>query len=192
MTTKQRIDFDLYKKEEVAPLGGGVISGGVAHAMSDNRSLKSVMDLFAPGCLVWWVSDGDWSMHELLMALIEKTGPAHVSISSYAMGETPARILAQLKQQRAILSLSCVLDDRIDVRSAGSLQLIKSICDEINLLKTHAKVTLLMNEHWQVTVVGSANYTENKRFETGIITTDQSAYEFNNTWIRKALKDGNK
>ena len=104
-----------------------MISGGVRHAMSDNPSLDSVMKLFEKGCHIYWVSDGDWSMHELLMALIAITGPVHVSISSYAMGETPARVLAQLKQQDAILSLRCVLDDRIDVRSAGSLQLIKSV-----------------------------------------------------------------
>ena len=191
MITKKRIDFSLYKKEAPAQLGGGVIGGGVKHAMSDNPSLSSVMKLFKKDCLIFWVSDGDWSMHELLMALIAVTGPVHVNISSYAMGETPARVLAQLKQQGAILSLRCVLDDRIDVRSAGSLQLIKSVSDEINLLKTHAKVTLLMNDEWQVSVIGSANYTENKRFETGIITTDQHAYAFNNRWITKALKHGN-
>jgi hypothetical protein len=125
----------------------------------------------------------------MLLGLLNITGPAEVMISSYAMGETPARLLAQLKDEGVITKLFCVLDDRVDVRSAKSLQLIQSISDSYALVDTHAKVTLIYNEQWRIAVVGSANYTENKRFETGVITCDHNAYELHERWMLKALHD---
>src|SRR4051812_21921126 len=100
-------------------------------------------------------------MHELLLEILNITGPAVVHISSYAMGETPARILSQLKNTGMIQKLFCVLDSRIDVRTAGSFQLIKAISDKCALVETHAKVTVIRNETWCLAVIGSANYTEN-------------------------------
>jgi hypothetical protein len=189
MNTRKRIDFDRYKKEEPQSASGGVISEALSSVMCDSRQLASVIDKVKEKHTVYWVSEGEWSMHQLLMALLELTGQADVMISSYALGETPARVLSILKDEGVIRKLSIVLDDRVDVRTPGSLQLIKSIADEFNLVRTHAKVTLIYTEDWQVTVIGSANYTENKRYECGVITSDMNAYILNNNWIIKALRD---
>jgi hypothetical protein len=158
--------------------------------VSDSLELKSVLNLITMDATVYWVSDGNWSMHQLLLGILTMTGPAHVAISSYAMSETPARVLSQLKDLGNIITLRCVLDNRVDVRSAGSLQLIKTISDDFSLVDTHAKVTLVKNDEWQISVVGSANYTENKRYEAGIVTTAANAYQMNDRWITKALRDG--
>jgi hypothetical protein len=187
---RRRIDLAKYDEAPVQTMGGGKITGPLQEVLSNSLELKSVLELIAMDTTVTWMSDGNWSMHQLLMGILNMTGPAHVSISSYAMGETPARILSQLKDKGFILSLRCVLDNRVDVRSAGSLQLIKSIADEYALIDTHAKVTLIKNEQWQLKVMGSANYTENKRVEEGIVTTCSHSYEMSDRWITKALKDG--
>lgn len=186
----RRIDFERYVPPKEEAVSGGVISGDLRSVMCHSLELKEVLSLVAPETTVFWVSNGNWSMHQLLMALLDRTGPADVMISSYAMSETPARILSQLKEKRIITTLRCVLDNRVDVRSAGSLQVMKSICDELSLIDTHAKVTLIKNDYWMVAVVGSANYTENKRYEQGVVTTCTNAYQLSERWILKALKDG--
>jgi len=191
MNTRKRIDFDRYAvKSPAAPVGGGLICDGMSEFMSDSFALAEVIGLVKKEATVYWVSNGDWSMHEMLMALLDITGPAHVSISSYAMSESPARILALLKEKGSILSLSCVLDNRIDVRTAGSFQLMKGISDRLILVDTHAKVTVITNELWSISVIGSANYTENKRYESGIITTNPFAVAMQLKWIDKAINDG--
>jgi hypothetical protein len=188
--TKRRIDFALFEKEKKEKVSGGLLHASLKQAMSKDETLKSVINLIEPLANIFWVSNGDWSMHELLLELLNITGPATVHISSYAMGETPARILAQLKNTGMIRKLHCVLDSRIDVRTAGSFQLIKSVSDECILVETHAKVTVIKNDLWHIAVVGSANYTENKRYEAGIISTHQDVVEMQLKWITKALKDG--
>lgn len=187
----KRIDFDMFAVKKEQPVGGGMISGAMKESMSENMQLKSLIKLIEPNATAYWVSNGDWSMHELLLEILNITGAAEVWLSSYAMSETPARILSQLKTAGMIKKLFCVLDNRIDVRTAGSFQLMKSISDRLVLVDTHAKVTVVQNDQWSVAVIGSANYTENKRYEAGILTLHKPAVEMQLRWINKALNDGN-
>jgi hypothetical protein len=187
---RKRIDLTRYEKAPEENVSGGMITGPLQELVSDSLELKSVLNLLTMDATVYWVSDGNWSMHQLLIGILNMVGAAHVTISSYAMSETPARILSQLKDLGKIITLRCVLDNRVDVRSAGSLQLIKSISNDFSLVDTHAKVTLIKNDDWSISVVGSANYTENKRYEAGIVTTSTNAYDMNDRWITKALRDG--
>jgi hypothetical protein len=187
---RRRIDFNRYEKPKEETVGGGNITGSLREAMCSSMELKDVLALVAQQITVMWVSDGRWSMHQLLMSLLDISGPADVHISSYALSETPARYLVQLKNTGIIRTLNCVLDNRVDTRTASTLQIIKTISDDFALVDTHAKVTVITNEEWNIAVVGSANYTENKRYEAGSITSTKEAADFQLTWIKKALKDG--
>ena len=186
----KRIDFNLFVKQKEVSVSGGLMADALHELMPVSNELSEVIKLIAPGATIFWVSNGDWSMHELLLEILNITGPAVVHLSSYAMSETPARILAQLKSAGMMTKLFCVLDNRIDVRTAGSFQLMKSIADKLVLVDTHAKVTSVVNDKWKIAVVGSANYTENKRYESGVITLCSDAVEMQINWMQKALKDG--
>ena len=187
--TSRRIDFDISKKEEPLQEPAGLLLPAVKALMSNNMKLKSVLDNVEQDAVIMWVSNGDWSMHELLVGLMNITGPAVVTFSSYAICEDAARVFAQLKEARMIKELYCLLDNRVDVRSANSLQLMKNICDHYALINTHAKVTLIENSEWRIAVVGSANYTTNKRYESGIVTTSNDAVLFQKKWITEALNN---
>lgn len=187
---KRRIDFDRYKKEEASPAVNGIVPEDLRRLYCDAKELRSVVSMVDKNNLVFWKSEGDWSMHQMLLALLEITGPATIYISSYAMGETPARVLAQLFEKQ-IASFNIVLDNRVEVRTAGSLQLISSIACSYALVDTHAKVTIIKNDDWNLCVIGSANYTENKRFEAGIICNDINVAQLHIDWIKKAIRDAN-
>jgi hypothetical protein len=137
---------------------------------------------------VQFMSNGEWNMHELLISLLNLSGNAKVYISSYAMNETAVRSLAMMKDKGLIKFLYCIIDSRSDVRSAGSLQLLLSISDFICLAPCHAKVTAIDGDQEQLTILGSANYTENNRYETGIILKGSASVEFHKQWIIKAFK----
>ncbi len=162
---------------------------GALHAITSTMKLREVTEKVDHGKTVHWVSRGDWSMHQLLYKLLEKTGPADVYISSYAFSEKPARALADMKHNGIIQKLFCVIDSRIDVRSASALAMIKNMADYHKLTTTHAKVTLIKNKNWLLTVVGSANYTTNKRYETGFICSDAEVFNLHQTWILDELRN---
>lgn len=134
-------------------------------------------------------SDGAWSMHQLLVALLELSGPCKLYISSFAMSETAVRTLHSLKDAGLVKKLHCVIDNRVETRSAGSLQLLRGISDRLALRACHAKITILEGEHCQMLVSGSANYTENKRMEVGYIERGDAASNFHKQWILKILQE---
>ena len=190
------IDFNRFN-EKTKDEQGKVIALDGLHYTCKTKKLDEVMHKLMDHDFVHWVSDGDWSMHELLLACLEAAGasastPAVVYISSYAFSELPARIIADLKRNGTIGKLYCLIDSRIDVRSAGALQLLKATADECKLVSTHAKVSVVSTVHGQITIVGSANYTTNERFEAGYVSDLVELAEFNKKWIVDALKDVDK
>src|SRR5947208_1724223 len=118
MNTRKRIAFNRYEKPKEESVGGGVITGDLAEAMCTSMELKEVVEHVRQRSTVYWVSDGNWSMHQLLMAMLEIAGPSTVFISTYALSETPARYLVQLKESGVIKELFCVIDNRVDTRTA--------------------------------------------------------------------------
>ena len=67
-----------------------------------------------------------------------------------------------------------------------------SMSDRLVLDEVHAKVTVVYNEKFKIAVVGSANYTENNRYEAGVITTNPAVVDAQLLWMNKALANGNK
>lgn len=158
-----------------------------SYAFPINTHLSSVLEKVSEDKVVHWVSGGDWSMIDLFMGLMQKAVEAEVFISSYAFSEKPARIICDLVHDGVITALHCLIDSRVDTRSASALTLIQNAAKKCTLIDTHAKVTLIDNGVECFTVVGSANYTTNKRFEAGIISMDKDTFNFHKQWMTNAM-----
>lgn len=180
-------EVNKYKIPEQLPAGpSGSIDQGDIIAPSGEK-LSELINLVDHGRTLTWMSAGDWSMHHMLEALLNKTGPADVWISTYAFSERPARLVSVLKNAGTIKNLFCLIDSRVDVRAPSALAMMRNNCDRLKLCATHAKVTVIKNDHWFLVVVGSANYTTNKRIEAGFISTDSAIVSFHQKWIINEL-----
>ena len=163
---------------------------GLARANSGagRQSLQQLMESVATSGSSLWRSYDEWSMHELTMAMLAAAGPAEVIICSYALNEDAVRALAMAREAGAIRSLRCLIDNRVDVRAPGSLQLLYSIADFVCLAPCHAKVTLVAGEQHPYSCMGSANHTTNRRYETGLLSRYPEDYDFHFEWITKAFE----
>ncbi len=56
------------------------------------------------------------------------------------------------------------------------------------MVNTHAEVTVIENDQFIFCVVGSANYTTNKRYEAGVIIADDVVSLFHKKWICDELR----
>jgi hypothetical protein len=176
------LDFEKFDKKADESKGTVIDLPGL-HYVCKTKKLDEVICRLPYRELIHWVTVGHWSMHELLLACLQFSGPAEVYISSYAFSEQPARLLADLKNNGTITKLHCLIDSRIDVRSAGALQLLKVTADTLKLVMTHAKVTVIENEKHSIAIVGSANYTTNERYEAGFVSMIPELTEFHKAWI---------
>lgn len=180
--------FEIPKEEPVREVNASdALDRSLNQHVAASNKVHEVLAMVQPGSCVHWVSAGEWSVHDLLLGLLQMSGPAEVYLSSYAFSEYPARLIADLRHKNIIKKLYCLIDSRIDKRSASALTLVQSCADACKLINTHAKVTVIENGEHVYSIVGSANYTTNKRYEAGMIIADAAVSQFYKKWISDEL-----
>jgi len=137
-----------------------------------------------------FVTRAQWSNHELLEYILSFTGPAEVYLTTWSISENPVRVIVGLLEKKLITELHCVFDYRIRTQNANAFQLAENNFVHIKLVKCHAKIMVVVNEEWSVTVIGSANFNNNPRIESGVIFTDRKSAVFNRDWILGVMQEG--
>ncbi len=154
------------------------------------KDIDSLISLVTQRCLIHYCSNGMFSAHEILFSLLQLTGPAKVYLTTWTMTETPARLLAEGLDSKKILELYCVLDVRME-KNPNVYQLIRFNSTKIRLSHCHAKVIIIENNDWNISIISSQNMTENPRIEAGVISTNHSIMKFHRDWILKVIETGN-
>jgi hypothetical protein len=182
---------DLAKKKPDGPKSGSIPFAGsnLLTIGKANEKLHQVFGKVIDGQSVHYASLGDWSTHDLLFFLLEQTGPARVYFTTWAISEYAIRQLYQFIEHGLILELKGIFDYRNGIRKPAELQFLQKITTDIKAAKCHAKVTVIENDHWGISVVGSANYTRNPRIEAGVLCCDKTVAAFHRDWILKELSN---
>ena len=154
-----------------------------------SKDLVKLLIRFTDGQSVHYASLGDWSTHDLLFFLLEQTGSAKVYFTTWAISEYAIRQLYQFIEHGLILELKGIFDYRNGIRKPAELQFLQKITTDIKAAKCHAKVTVIENDNWGISVVGSANYTRNPRIEAGVLCCDKTVAAFHRDWILKELSN---
>ena len=120
-----------------------------------------------PGGRVCGMTCGQFSMIDLLRATLEKTGPAHLSLSTWTAGIRDAQGAAFLLEQGSFLSCRLLVDRSFATRQPRYCAAVQRLFGDaaIRCTRTHAKVALLENDGWSVAIRSSMNLNRNPRFE---------------------------
>jgi hypothetical protein len=182
---------ELAKKKPDRPKSGSVSFTGsnLLTIGKANEKLHQVFGQVIDGQSIHYVSLGDWSTHDLLFFLLAQTGPAKVYFTTWAISEYAIRQLYQFIEHGLILELKGIFDYRNGIRKPAELQFLQKITTDIKAAKCHAKVTVIENDHWGISVVGSANYTRNPRIEAGVLCCDKTVAAFHRDWILNELSN---
>ena len=159
-----------------------------AHRMGNSLGeLEKCIAELVPDQAQQFATAGRWSLHQLLEYLLRRIGPCRLWMTTWTITEEPMRVLLSLIRKGLILELNAVLDYRIERRKPEAFQLANSIMTNIRLTKCHAKVVVLKNDTWNVTILTSANFSKNPRIEVGTIFTDAGSAEFHSAWIDQLI-----
>jgi len=120
---------------------------------------------------------GNFNLVRLISYLIKQTGPAHVFMTSYSFSQKSIEQLQHKISKGEILSFKVILDNRVRVMSPKPFQMIASSFD-YRCISVHAKVALIWNDQWKITIVTSQNATDNPKLERGTIFTDPEVFNF--------------
>lgn len=109
------------------------------------------------------------SFHSVIEKILQCTGPAELSLASYAVSESALRVLHRLKSEGQITKLSFLFDRSVRNNKLDLLAFAAQFADEIFLDSSHIKLALINNDQHNVVVITTANITENERWEYYLI-----------------------
>lgn len=130
---------------------------------------------------------GQWSIHELMTYLLSVIGPADIWKSTWAISEDVVQSIMYLQEKKVIRSMRCIFDYKVVEQKSKAFHLAKSNFTQVTLAHCHAKVMVLKNDKWTISVFGSANDTRNPRIERECICTVPEIAEQDITWMEAVM-----
>jgi hypothetical protein len=159
--------------------------------IEDQRRAQSAAEAIAQlehdGCDLVGLTRGQFSLTDMLTAVLDKTGPAALSISTWTATSASVQSMLELLQTGQITRCRWLVDTTF-VRRVPALvaQIRKEFGDDaIRVTRTHAKIATVTNEKWKVAIRSSMNLNQNPRLESFEIGHDPQLCE----WLEGVLSD---
>ena len=134
--------------------------------------------LLQPHLIKPFFHKGEWSLHQIIPALIQVFGPCEVRIATFNISEESIRPLFFLVDSGEITKLHLLLDTTVRRHKLDLLLFAANITPSIAIDNCHAKVLLVNNDKYQFGVVGSANLNTNHRWESGFWFTESTFFDY--------------
>lgn len=146
------------------------LSGNARQAIGD----------ITPGCEIFGFTKGQFSMMDLIIAILEQTGPATVDLSTWTAANADIRHCYQMLESGKVTASRWVVDVPFPNRQREYFAaLVERFGPEsIRLTRTHAKFVLIRNDRWNICVRSSMNLNKNPRFENFEISDDPDMAAF--------------
>jgi hypothetical protein len=118
---------------------------------------------------------GRYAMHDVINYLLRQVGPCSVSACTWAITEKAVQTILNRIHDNLITDFRLWIDPRVKVRNPTPLEMCLANFPVV-ISPVHAKVALLENENWKISVSGSLNFTTNPQPERGVIQTYESVF----------------
>jgi len=153
------------------------------------RSLTEAIGKIEKETTIHFYSYGNYNLVRLLMYILKQTGPAHMFMTSYSFSQKSIEQIQKRLEKKEILSFRVIIDNRVKSMSPKPFQMLSTSFD-YRCISIHAKVALVWNDDWKITVVTSQNATDNPKIERGVIFTDSKLFDFDYQILEDAFQRG--
>ena len=111
---------------------------------------------------------GQFSLTELVEAVLAKTGPTELSVSTWTAASASVEAMLRLLQTGQITGCRWLVDVTFTRRVPALAAEIRRQFgnDAIRVTRTHAKFVTVVNQEWQVAIRSSMNLNQNPRMES--------------------------
>jgi hypothetical protein len=143
------------------------------------------------GVRIFGFTKGQFSLLDLIWAVLNQTGPAHVVVSTWTTGIRDAENSEMLLKSKQILTFQLVTDRSFPTRQPQYCQRLIEIfgSDSIRCTRTHAKFALIRNESWNIAIRSSMNLNKNARFEQFDLDDDREMCDFIQVHVQELIEN---
>ena len=163
--------------------------GKTAFIADKDMNLSKAIGQLIMGKDTHYYSWGNFNLVRLIIYLVRQTGPVHCLMTSYSFSQTSIEQLQNRIEKKDLLSFRVIIDNRVKTMSPKPFQMLMQSFD-YRCTSVHAKVALLWNDTWKLSIVTSQNATDNPKLERGTIFTDHSVFDFDLKVLEDEFKRG--
>ena len=167
----------------------GQASDGVRRRLTRGREVRRTLATAAvggavgpilPGCEIFGVTKGKWSLVDLIVYSLEGTGPADVVVSTWTAAAADIDFAFGLLTDGRIRRLRFVVDFSFPSRQPAYCAALRERFGDgaICVTKNHCKFVLIRNETWNLVIRSSMNLNENRRLESWEISDDKGMGDY--------------
>lgn len=190
MATDFLFEVNEPKWEEKKPVDLKNISAATIYSKSLNKkeirdlrrkqTAKEAMEGFEKGLEIFGFTKGQFSLCDLLAAILDKTGKSELVISTWTAAHTDITNMIDLINSGKITKTKWLVDISLQRRAPALTKAIRDRFgdDAIRIAKNHAKFMLIGNKDWKVVIRTSMNLNYNPRFEDFTVAHDPDLYDF--------------
>jgi hypothetical protein len=135
-----------------------------------------------PGIELYVLTHGQFSLIDALVALLEQTGPADVTLATWTAQAADLRQAAALmtRERGLIRTFRLIVDRSFLTRQPEYAQTMRELFGDnaIRTARSHAKWAAIRNESWTLAVRTSMNLNENPRLENIEVSDDPGLVTF--------------
>jgi hypothetical protein len=195
LITAGKIIDSVYQVKDTSgdkPESVSLLEPGKDFAFVDDQSkalTKAIGDI-ARGKTTHYYSYGNFNLVRLMLHIIKQTGPVHAFMTSYSFSQKSIEAIQRQIETKNFLSFKVIVDNRVRSLSPKPFQMLIESFD-YRCSSIHAKVALLWNDKWNISIVTSQNATDNPKLERGTIFTDKAVFDFDLNALNKEYERGN-
>jgi len=152
-------------------------------------TLTEAIGAIKNGESIHYYSFGNFNLVRLMLYVIKQTGPVHAFMSSYSFSQNSIESIQKRLERKEILSFRVIIDNRVKSMSPKPFQMLSSSFD-YRCVSIHAKLALLWNDEWKITIATSQNATDNPKIERGTIFTDPDIFMFDYNTLEDVFNRG--
>jgi len=133
---------------------------------------------WGPGREAFGFNKGQFSLVDLIDAVLDFTGPAEGVISTWTAATADLRRVHLFIERRRLLSVKWIVDFSFENRAPEFAKLLREVFGDENIrtFRTHAKFALLSAGDWRVVLQTSMNLNQNPRIENFWLADDPELY----------------
>ncbi|MCR5709659.1 MAG: hypothetical protein K6G79_04170 [Bacteroidales bacterium] len=134
---------------------------------------------------------GRYCMTDIINHLLRITGPAEVTATTWSLNAASVQTMLNRRKDGLLTSFRMWIDPRVRRAAPEPLALLRHNFETV-IAPVHAKIALIGNDEWKISVSGSVNFTSNPQPERGIIQCIDSVYDRDKTIIDAEFAKGDR
>lgn len=165
-------DLPLIEEEPPAESGARILRRKRRyrrHRVLRVKSARRAIEPWAPDMDYEITTGGEFSLLDVVLAVMRRTGPAHLTVVAWTVGLYDSEVVKYKMDAGEILSATFVVD--VTMKNGGGSayyapEFMETFGEErIRTTRVHAKFVTITNEHHKISISSTANLNENQRME---------------------------